>query len=443
MGQPRFFNHFPGKSIAASLFCLAAIVTAHLTYIHNGFVWLDHGDIETGRALIPLSHWWSAFAGPFADTGFYRPLVTLLHSIDASLWGINAPGFHCTNIALHCAAALAAPFFITAFFPLSLRERIIIALVFGLHPIAMLPAGGISFRSESLLALFTFSAVALYAKARSGGKAVYLAPLFCMTAGTCFSKETAFFYCPSLLLLWEMARWLHGGRPSNGKSGEIKRLPLPALTVAAALAAVFCLRWRAMPAPWCISPVSMPLLEGIGTRLFVLGMHLVNLVNPMTPPFCDVVDRCNMLRPAALCVVFIIGAVVYLGLRAGFRSPASVTAALIAISLFPALDLAPLPRFYSPHYAYLAVAPLAAGVVLSVRAISGLGRLFANGCGLLLLGWIAAMGVGTMQAGKRFQSDLTLFCARSQAGPAVFRRMVLYRQLPSHEWKFRRGRQRV
>jgi hypothetical protein len=42
----------------------------------------------------------------------------------------------------------------------------------------MLPAGGISFRSESLLALFTFSAVALYAKARSGGKAVYLAPHF-------------------------------------------------------------------------------------------------------------------------------------------------------------------------------------------------------------------------------------------------------------------------
>jgi hypothetical protein len=417
MRQLRFVNYLSEKTAAKSLFCLAAIAAAHLSYINNGFVWLDHGDIEQGRAIIPLSKWWLAFAGSFADTGFYRPMVTLLHSMDASLWGINAPGFHFTSIALHCAAAMAAPFFIGSFFPLSSRERGIITLVFGLHPVAVLPAGYISFRSETLLALFTFSAVALYGKVRSGGKAFHLLPLFFATACACFSKETAFFYLPSFFLLWEITRWLNHQPAQDKRSGGIKGFLPAVLTAAAGLGSVFCLRWGAMPVQWCITPVPMPLLESIGTRLVVLGKHLVNLVSPLLPPFSDAVSQSSILQPAALCVAITIGVVVFMTVKAGFRSPGTVTVFLFAVCLFPALDLVPLPRFYSPHYAYLAVAPLAAGVVLIARKLSGLGRQVATGSWFLVVVWIIAMGAGTIHAGKRFQSDLTLFAPEVGTDP--------------------------
>jgi hypothetical protein len=395
------------KTAARFFICLAAITAAHLLYINNGFVWLDHGDIEQGRAIIPLSKWWIAFTGSFADTGFYRPLVTLLHSLDATLWSVSAPGFHCTNIALHCAAAMAAPFFVASFFPLSSYERGIVALVFGLHPIGILPAGCISFRSESSLALFTFIAVGLYGKARCGRKTMWLLPLFFITSCACFSKETAFFYLPSLILLWEI---IHGisHRSAPGESKIRGCLPA-ALMVAAALGSCFCLRWIAMPLQWCITPVSMPPIENIATRLATLGKHLINLVSPLMPQLSDVVSPCSMVQPMALCVALIIGLIAVMSIKAGFRSPASVTTCLCAICLFPALNLMPLPRFYSPHYAYLAVAPLAAGVVLIARNISGLGRPVATGFKFVVCVWIITMGISTIYAGKRFQSDQTLF----------------------------------
>lgn len=417
MRQLRFVNYLSAKTAAGPLLCLAAIAAAHLSYINNGFVWLDHGDIEQGRAVIPLSKWWLAFAGSFADTGFYRPLVTLLHSIDASLWGINAPGFHCTSLALHCAAAMAAPFFIAPFFPLSSRERGFIALVFGLHPLALLPAGCISFRSESLLALFTFSAVALYAKVRTRRTAVLLLPLFFATACACFSKETAFFYLPSFFLLWEITRSIHHQPAPDKRSGGIKGFLPAVLTAAAALGSVFFLRRGAMPVEWCITPVPMPPLEGIGTRLVVLGKHLVNLVSPLLPPFSDAVFQSSILRPTALFVALVIGAAVFMAVKAGFWSPITVTVFLFAVCLFPALNLLPLPRFYSPHYAYIAVAPLAAGVVLITRKVSVPGRPFAIGFRFLAVVWILAMGVSTIHAGKRFQSDLTLFAPEVKRDP--------------------------
>ena len=415
MRRIRYVN-FPAKTAAGPLLCLAAIAAAHLSYIHNGFVWLDHGDIEQGRAIIPLSQWWLAFAGPFADTGFYRPLVSLFHGMDAFLWGVHAPGFHCANLALHCAAAMAAPFFIDAFYPVSSRERLFIALVFGLHPVAFLPAGCISFRSESLLALFTFIAVALYGKVRRGGTALHSTLLFVVTACACFSKETAFFYCPLFFLLGEAARYAHRG-PAPDEKGRGTQGLLPAGVAAAALGLVFCLRWRAMPVQWCISPVSMPPLESIGTRLVVLGRHMLNLVSPFVPPFSDAVDRYSVLQPMALFAALIIVAVVFAIIRAGFRSPALLTAALCGVCLFPALNPAPLPRFYSPHYAYLAVAALAAGVVLVKRKMHSLGRVAATGFRFLVIAWICVMGIGTFVAGNRFQSDQTLFAPEVSRDP--------------------------
>jgi hypothetical protein len=407
-----------------ALMCVVLILAVHCTYIANGFVWLDHGDIEQGRAIIPLSKPWLAFVNSYASTGFYRPYVTLLHSIDAFVYGHHAWGFHITNILLHCAAACTAPLFIGSFFSLSRRERYAAAIIFGLHPLALLPAGCISFRSESLLACFTFLAVWAYGKARITPRVSWLALLFCMTLCACFSKETAFFYLLSFFCIWELRHIMLPVHTMQGKLSQkfmhadwqakvgrwvIKSLPA-ILTAAAALCSVFFLRLQAMQVQWCISPVHLSLQEHIGTRLAVLGKHCVNLISPLQPSLSDATTIIGtqhtlpILMVLCLCLLFIAA------IRKNIPFHLTTMLLLIAVSLLPALSILPLPRFYSPHYAYLAVAPTAGCVILIIRMWGRRSnQTTSNTLWILLACWITIAAVTTMSAGHRFESDETLF----------------------------------
>src|SRR3990167_1069250 len=90
----------------------------HVVYLPNGFTWLDHLDIEKGQGIIPLSQLYKAFITRYADTGFYRPVVAILHSLDYAIFQNWAPGFHLTNVLLHVGATAALPGFLAAFFTL-------------------------------------------------------------------------------------------------------------------------------------------------------------------------------------------------------------------------------------------------------------------------------------------------------------------------------------
>src|SRR3989338_4340814 len=104
-------------------FVLLAVFLFYLSYINNGFTWLDHGDIERGRAIIPITNLKDAFFTRFGQTGFYRPVVTIINSIDFALYGLWAHGFHLTNVILHTAVSGAAVLFIGVFFPLTFYEK--------------------------------------------------------------------------------------------------------------------------------------------------------------------------------------------------------------------------------------------------------------------------------------------------------------------------------
>jgi hypothetical protein len=132
------------------LLVLVIIFFIHVSYISNGFVWLDHGDIESGRAILPLSDLPHALFSRFGETGFYRPLVTITESIDAAVYGDWAPGFHLTNIFLHLIVVALVPLFLGAFFSLTFFELLFAMLLVGVHPYGWLPVGAISYRPELL-----------------------------------------------------------------------------------------------------------------------------------------------------------------------------------------------------------------------------------------------------------------------------------------------------
>jgi hypothetical protein len=418
--QPDFLRNFANGPMFG-LLCLALIIGVHSSYIANGFLWLDHGDIEEGRAIIPLAHWFHAFVTPLAATGFYRPLITLIHSLDAAIWNLDATWYHCTNLALHIAAAFAAPAFLRCFIPLSRFEQWVVVLVFGIHPIAMLPAGYISFRSEPLFTFLLYCAIRSYCAVRAGNRPLWFAALFVFTASACFSKETAFFYIPSIIAVWEAARAVrsNGFRVGAALRGAAAAWPA-ALTTAAALGMVFFLRLHALPNVWRLAPVSLPPLEAVATRLSAIGKYFVNFVSPFWLSFSDAtaIVTAHRMFPIALTVAVVCAALIVIYLKRGFSLQGITMALLIAIGLFPASNIVPLPRFYSPHYAYMALAPAIGAAVLIARlALRTLRPRFKQGLVVIFLAWLVTAAVSTFSAGPRFKSDETFFLPEVNKDP--------------------------
>ncbi|MFQ5632442.1 MAG: hypothetical protein ACE5I1_27040, partial [bacterium] len=134
-----FIEKISPKILRPCLFAMTLLT--HASYINNGFAWLDNGDIVQSRAILSMTELLKAFTQPFGETGFYRPLVTIFHSLDFAIYGDWAPGFHLTNVLLHCAAAACAVLFVMAFFSIPIRKSMFAALIFAIHPLSWLPVG--------------------------------------------------------------------------------------------------------------------------------------------------------------------------------------------------------------------------------------------------------------------------------------------------------------
>lgn len=409
---------------------LGITLAAHASYIGNGFVWLDHIDIEAGKALVALSQWWTAFAVRYAETGFYRPLVTLLHSADHALYGNWAPGFHLTNLLLHAAVTAMAVLVFRDLLSrrpdarLSAGEQLAFGLVVGLHPLTWLPAGAISYRPELLVTLFVLCTVYAHQRAvlKRDRRFVVLAAAFLFLA-LC-SKESALVWAPGALALWELSRrriaktQTSAGtrrspkrKESSAPNAKGKSLHGPALYLSEAgvLVLYLLLRWQAVPDLWEAGAVSLSLSEALGTRLSVLPNYAIILLSPLKPSLSDATRVVAVDSLLALGGVLLLAFFILTLWRTGLRSGSGFGLIWIALALAPALNIVPLPRFTSPHYAYFALPGLAALVILASRALKArqpaLHRAAAAVYGL----WLAVAGLSTMAAGTHFQSDLTLF----------------------------------
>ena len=79
--------------------------------LQNSFVWDDTALIvDNPKINMPFKEIPSIFLTPLWDVGrnsaessqsYYRPIVTLLYSLNYKLWGPNPVGFHITDILLH------------------------------------------------------------------------------------------------------------------------------------------------------------------------------------------------------------------------------------------------------------------------------------------------------------------------------------------------------
>lgn len=375
----------------------AVAILVHASYVPRGFTWLDHGDVVAGRAVLPLARLHEAFVTRMGDTGFFRPMAVVLHSLHHALYGAWAPGYHLTSVLLHALIVAVTPFFLRAFVRLAPREECLAALVVAVHPLSWLVAGGVTYQQELLVTLFTLAAVGFHAHARrSGRRMAAVMAAACVTLGA-LSKETALFWVPAWIGLWEIY-----GR----HDGEAKRWPRLWASYAAGLAAGLVARAHAVPEVWRSTAPALSMPEWIGLRARALARTLAELVTPW-PPSTN--DTAVIGPPGILETVVVLSAAsvaVWVLLRHG-TSPAGRLLWVLALALAPALRLVPVSRFGSPHYTFPAAAALGGLLVLALRAVRpASARTLAAGTAVA---WLMVSAVFTAAGGARFTDDVALF----------------------------------
>ncbi|MFA5974698.1 MAG: hypothetical protein WC859_00855 [Elusimicrobiota bacterium] len=185
------------------LFILAFISLLYGPVIRVPFLFDDHQVIERNTDLL---HWsWSTLARDFHPTpespwgtAYYRPVESLSHRIDMTLWGMDPRGHHLTNLIFH---VLTAWLVMEIGFLLGLKEIacVLSGILFGAHPMIVSELLMVSGRSEILSFFFSLLAAILFCREK---KLAILAGSLTFGAAL-LSKESAlatpFFV---ILLLW-------------------------------------------------------------------------------------------------------------------------------------------------------------------------------------------------------------------------------------------------
>ncbi|MBV9543903.1 MAG: hypothetical protein JOY61_05960 [Chloroflexi bacterium] len=183
------------------------VIASYVRFSNAGFAGTDSLPlIETSRVLS-----WSdllqqlrqpVMAGTLFTSGelIYRPVVSLTFALDYLIWGLDAVGYHITNLIFHLVTTLAV-FGILRGLSLAAWSSFLGAAVFALHPIVAAAVPVIA-RRDNLVSAAPFC-LALVCVMRAQGRA---APLWTAAAVVLFalallSKEMAFGAAPLVPLV--------------------------------------------------------------------------------------------------------------------------------------------------------------------------------------------------------------------------------------------------
>jgi tetratricopeptide (TPR) repeat protein len=426
---------------------LAALTAAAFANaVPNGFVWIDHWQVESGgfiaRSFVEL---WSAFHRPLGSipgwngpAPYARPIdITVLSVIHAAA-GLNPAAYHLVSVGMHVANVLlaysvllrltAAP--ATAFFA---------AAVFAVHPLQTAAVSWISGIADPLFTLFVLLAFRLQlAASKRDGRRLLLhlaaALSFALALG---AKETAAVF-PLLLaaayLLFPQPSQpqlrcgtmsgLFVAPPSFRKGGNFSpRLATALAPFIILVAADLAYRHLVLGSGALGGGFGrIPLTERLWTAPRLLVSYLTLPLRFSALTVCDDYALSTGLDPASLAAAGTITALLLAVVFWCRRWPQLAFAALwMLITLLPALNIVPILHYRADRFFYLPLIGWSLAVVTAVQGLldaisepaSGFRRA-AAGAGLAVVVMLAFL---TVRRNALFADDRALFEATVRASP--------------------------
>jgi hypothetical protein len=388
------------RKIPLPLLVLAVAAISHITSLPNGFIWIDHNDIEQRQTIIPIESLGSAFMRPFGQTSFYRPIVMVINSIDYAAYGLWAPGYHGTNLLLHLIVVFLTARVLRVVLGFSDKLSWTAACIVGVHPVSAFIVSFIIMRQEAILTIWLLLFLLAYHAYRLSTTRVSAVWCILMACAALFTKESALFLLPMSVLWWELYK-----KPGKNPAWIIW------LLLALSAGGYILMRAWAVNSWWGTRSTPMTIPEAIWTRFSLLGYWIHTLASPGTLRYSDtfpILHAPDAFAITAILSIILIGIVI---LRIGWKNRMLQIISLLGILIAPALDLIPVPRVASPHYLYMV---LVAWSILSLIILSRLPNIIYK---MTILIWLMTAGVTSFSEGKRFQNDRVFFTAEVERDP--------------------------
>jgi tetratricopeptide (TPR) repeat protein len=148
------------KYLSALGIILLISFIVYLPVFRNGFVWDDEVYILNNPEIASLNV--SAYFSQFF-LGNYHPLTVLVFALEYRMFGFNAAGYHTVNLFLHLINICLVYYAVIALCDKK-EVALLVALLFGIHPIHVESVAWVSELKDLLYAMFFLSSYILYLK---------------------------------------------------------------------------------------------------------------------------------------------------------------------------------------------------------------------------------------------------------------------------------------
>jgi len=376
--------------------------------LQYGFIlWDDDRNFLTNPGYRGLG--WAQVRWAFTNTlmGHWIPATWLTFSVDHALWGMNAAGYHGTNIVLHAAAAVLVYFLARRLLALGLTAAspraialgaCVAALFFAVHPLRVESVAWVTERRDELSGLFYLLTVLTYLKAcdaADAGRTRWRVVSIGVYALGLLSKSMIMSLPLALLVLD-----VYPLRRARGAWQQIllEKLPYLVLAIAAAVVSVLAVSRLGLTSASAYPPPAR-----IAMALYSLVFYVWKTLLPLgLAPMYELPARVDLISPR-----FLIPAVVAIGVTVALILVRRSWPAALAAWLVYGLTVAPVsgivhngPQLVADRYSYLACLGIAVLVGAAVAAaVSSTALAPAVRAATVVAGfaWIGALAILTLQ----------------------------------------------
>ncbi len=158
------------------------VATVHANGIWGAFVFDDPGSIVRNESIRDLSNPFAILFGATFTTVVDRPMLNLSLAINYALGGIDPFGYHIFNILVHSINAILVARLVRVLFsassaPAWVQQRselwsVLVAALWGSHPLVTAAVCYVVQRAESMMAMFLLAALLLLEKSSQSPHAV-------------------------------------------------------------------------------------------------------------------------------------------------------------------------------------------------------------------------------------------------------------------------------
>ncbi len=226
--------------IFLAILLAAGVLLTFLPATRNGFVNYDDPDYVTANAHVQRGLSWENFSWALRTNyaSNWHPVTWLSHMLDCTLFGQNAAGHHATSIFLH---AITTAFVFLLFWKMTgaTGRSLVLAALFGLHPLRVESVAWICERKDVLAAFFGVLTLGFYVlwveRVRGGTRkaAIYYgAAIVCYALG--LMSKSMLVSLPFVMLLldyWPLRRWRFSIQNTNARRLITEKLSFFVLAV--------------------------------------------------------------------------------------------------------------------------------------------------------------------------------------------------------------------